>query len=119
MPESLIIDPNIDAIPAGPALDMAVQQAVMPSNIDLGLLTNSAGSISSDRIAHYSTNMQAAWQVVLMVRGWDVYQRQKFLVELQLEVLRAAGEHVAANEFLANIRPEHVCRAALKAARFR
>jgi hypothetical protein len=119
MPDRLIIDQDIDAIPTGPALDMAVQQAVMPGNIDFGQLDNGACSISRDRTAPYSTNMPAAWQVVLMVRGWVFYERQKFLGELQLEVLKAAGGYVSEYELLANMRPEHVCRAALKAARFR
>ncbi len=59
-----------------------------------------------------------AWQVVLMVRGWNFFHRQQFLIELQLEVSKAAGGRLSNYELLANMRPEHVCRAALKAARF-
>ena len=61
--------------------------------------------------------MQAAWQVILMVRGWPFFRRQQFLHELLKEVSNGAGCPVTADELLWNMLPEHICRAALKAGR--
>jgi hypothetical protein len=61
--------------------------------------------------------MQAAWQVILMVRGWSVFGRQQFLRELLEEVSKGASFPIARDELLWNMRPEHVCRAALKVSR--
>jgi hypothetical protein len=61
--------------------------------------------------------MRAAWQLIPMVRGWIISGRQQFLHELLKEVSKGAGVPISHDELLWNMRPEHVCRAALKAIR--
>jgi hypothetical protein len=112
-----LTDQDIGAIPAGLELDIAVEKAVMPGNINFDQFCNSPRLVQRHLIAHYSTDMQAAWQVIQMVRGWNFYHRQRFLVELWLEVSKANGFSVSEYELLWNTRAEHVCRAALKALR--
>jgi len=89
----------------------------MPGNIHLDHLDRSLRFLTRDLIAGYSTDMQAAWQVIVMVRGWHVSGRQQFLRELLEEVSKGAGCPIAHDELLWNMRPEDVCRAALKASR--
>lgn len=110
-------DEEIDALPVGLQLDIAVERSIMPGNINLEQLDNSLHFLTRTLIAPYSTDMQAAWLVILMVRGWDSPRRQQFLHELVREVSKEAGSPVSHDELLWNMRPEHVCRAALKAAR--
>ena len=110
-------DDEIDALPAGLELDIAVEQSVMPGNIHLDHLDRSLRFLTRELIARYSTDMQAAWQVIVMVRGWNVSGRQQFLRELLEEVSKGAQFPIAHDELLWNMRPEHVCRAALKASR--
>lgn len=110
-------DEEIDALPAGLELDIAVEQSVMLGNVNIDQLDDSQRFLTRDRIALYSTDMRAAWQVILMVRGWIFSRRQQFLHELLTEVSKGAGFPVSHDELLWNMRPEHVCRAALKAVR--
>jgi hypothetical protein len=110
-------DDDIDSLPVGLELDIAVEQAVMPGNIDIAHLAPGLRSFSRDLIGPYSTDMQAAWQVILMIRGWSYVRRQQFLHELLKEVSKGAGFPVSHDELLWNMLPQHVCRAALKAGR--
>ncbi len=110
-------DEEIDALPVGLQLDIAVERSVMPGNIPLEELDTSLHFLTRTLIAPYSTDMQAAWQVIVMVRGWASSSRQHFLQELLREVSKEARSPVSNDELLWNMRPEHVCRAALKAAR--
>jgi hypothetical protein len=110
-------DEEIDALPAGLELDIAVEKFVMPGNVNIDQLDASLRYLARDLIAHYCTDMQAAWQVILMVRGWNLSSRQRFLHELLQEVSADASLPLAEDELLWNMRPEHVCRAALKAVR--
>jgi hypothetical protein len=110
-------DDEIDALPVGLELDIAVERSVMPGNIPLEQLDTSLHFLTRKLIAPYSTDMQAAWQVIVMVRGWDSIHRQVFLRELLAEVSKGTGSPVSHDELLWNMRPEHVCRAALKAGR--
>jgi hypothetical protein len=112
-----VTDEEIDALPVGLELDLAVEQSVMPGNVNIEQLDDSLRFLARDLIAHYSTDMQAAWQVILMVRGWLFPSRRRFLQELLKEVSKEAGFPVSSDELLWNIRPEDVCRAALKAVR--
>jgi hypothetical protein len=112
-----VTDEEIDALSAGLELDIAVERSVMPGNVNLDQLDQTLLFIARDLIAHYSTDMQAAWQVILMIRGWSSFRRQQFLQELLKEVSKGAGFLVLQDELLWNMRPEHVCRAALKAVR--
>jgi|SRR5579859_1468578 len=89
----------------------------MPGNIQLDYLDRSLRFLTRDLIARYSTDMRAAWQVIVMVRGWNVSRRQQFLRELLEEVSKGAACPIAHDELLWNMRPEHICRAALKASR--
>jgi hypothetical protein len=59
--------------------------------------------------------MRAAWQVILMVHGWPMPSRQKFLQKLLNGVSRGAGFPVPPDELLWNMRPAHICYAALQA----
>ncbi len=110
-------DEEIDALSAGLELDVAVERIVMPGNLNLDHLDDGFLFLTRDLIAHYSTDMQAAWNVILMVRGWEVSRRQEFLQALLREVYKGAGSSVPQDELLWNMRPEHICRAALKAVR--
>ncbi len=110
-------DEEIDALPAGLELDIAVERSVMPGNVNIDQLDISLPFLARDLPAHHSTDMQAAWQLILMVRGWIFSCRQQFLHELLKEVSKGAGFPVSHDELLWNMRPEHVCRAALKAVR--
>jgi hypothetical protein len=112
-----VTDEEIDSLPVGLELDIAVERSVMPGNVNLEQLDASLRLLPRDRIATYSTDMEAAWQVILMVRGWVSSRRQRFLHKLLLEVSKGAGQPVSHDELLWNMRPEHVCRAALKAVR--
>lgn len=101
-------------MPAGRELDALVAEKVMLWVVDrlsnhwCGVPTN--GTALPSDIPSYSTDIGAAWEVVEKMRTHsDVQVWVRFVWELPMS---ARGIHA----LLANLSPEAICRAALKAS---
>jgi hypothetical protein len=109
---------NGAALPAGPELDALVAERVLGwvrVMHDGRRRWSHTGRAYRDEPPRYSTDIAAAWHIVEWARGddrrWELYY-----AALQQEVSRDLQKGLLPDRYVwQHVKPEHICRAALKA----